>query len=206
MNPTTLSPRKLPRQERARATVEAILQAAAYILEHEGWDSFTTNRVAEKAGVNIASLYQYFPNKSALVEELRHRHIEEAQAALRTASAESRDPLAAMVRALIAAHRVSPALHRIFSEELPNRTAEPSSDGVSDPELMDRLRPFLAKLPDPDLTMFVTRSAIHAVIHDAVCHRPEILQHRGFEEELTRLLRACLMVRNRKRTNARATC
>lgn len=55
--------RKAPRQTRARQTVDFILDAAAYILAERGLDGFTTNHIAERAGVNISSLYQYFPNK-----------------------------------------------------------------------------------------------------------------------------------------------
>lgn len=66
----TLHPRKLPRQERAAATVAAILEAAAVILETEGFDGYTTNAIAERAGASIGSLYQYFPNKSALTRAL----------------------------------------------------------------------------------------------------------------------------------------
>lgn len=62
-----ISPKKLPRQRRAIATVDALIEAATYILSHEGLGGFTANKVAEKAGVNIASLYQYFPNKEALI-------------------------------------------------------------------------------------------------------------------------------------------
>lgn len=63
----TISPKKLPRQRRAIATVDALIEAATYILTREGVGGFTANKVAEKAGVNIASLYQYFPNKEALL-------------------------------------------------------------------------------------------------------------------------------------------
>lgn len=70
-----LAPRKQPRQERSAATVEAVLRAATYILTRRGWAAFTTNEVAEKAGVNIASLYQYFPNKEAIIAELQRRHV-----------------------------------------------------------------------------------------------------------------------------------
>lgn len=59
--------KKLPRQRRAIATVEALVEAATYILAREGLGGFTANKVAERAGVNIASFYQYFPNKEALV-------------------------------------------------------------------------------------------------------------------------------------------
>ncbi|SHF71787.1 transcriptional regulator, TetR family [Kaistia soli DSM 19436] len=62
-----LAPKKLPRQRRAVATVEALAEAATYILAREGLGGFTANKVAEKAGVNIASFYQYFPNKEALL-------------------------------------------------------------------------------------------------------------------------------------------
>lgn len=62
-----ISPKKLPRQRRAIATVDALIVAATYILAREGLGGFTANKVAEKAGVNIASLYQYFPNKEALI-------------------------------------------------------------------------------------------------------------------------------------------
>jgi AcrR family transcriptional regulator len=62
-----LAPKKLPRQRRAIATVEALVGAATYILAREGLGGFTANKVAERAGVNIASFYQYFPNKEALL-------------------------------------------------------------------------------------------------------------------------------------------
>ena len=62
-----LSPKKLPRQKRALATVEALVEAATYILARQGLGGFTANKVADKAGVNIASFYQYFPNKEALL-------------------------------------------------------------------------------------------------------------------------------------------
>lgn len=65
-----LHPRKTPRQDRAAATVAAILEAAAVILETDGFDAYTTNAIAERAGASIGSLYQYFPNKSALTRAL----------------------------------------------------------------------------------------------------------------------------------------
>jgi AcrR family transcriptional regulator len=70
------APRKRPTQQRARDTVAAILVAAAHILETEGPERATTNRIAELAGVSIGSLYQYFPNKHAVVAALRERHSE----------------------------------------------------------------------------------------------------------------------------------
>lgn len=65
--------RKQPVQPRALATVEAILSAAAGILEKDGPARLTTNAVAAQAGVSIGSLYQYFPNKQALTAALIER-------------------------------------------------------------------------------------------------------------------------------------
>lgn len=65
-----ISLKKQPRQGRSVATVEAIVESATYILRQEGARGFTANKVAEKAGVNIASFYQYFPNKQALLFHL----------------------------------------------------------------------------------------------------------------------------------------
>lgn len=62
-----ISLKKVAKQNRAIATVAAIVEAATYILRRQGPRGFTANKVAEKAGVNIASFYQYFPNKEALL-------------------------------------------------------------------------------------------------------------------------------------------
>ncbi|CUU25987.1 TetR family transcriptional regulator (plasmid) [Duffyella gerundensis] len=62
-----ISLKKEAKQQRAIATVAAIVEAATYILRKEGPAGFTANKVAEKAGVNISSFYQYFPNKEALL-------------------------------------------------------------------------------------------------------------------------------------------
>ena len=71
------TPRKRPRQARSRATVDAILEATAQVLVAEGYDKTSTNRVAERAGVSVGSVYQYFPNKEALVGELVDRYSRE---------------------------------------------------------------------------------------------------------------------------------
>ncbi|NVJ98427.1 MAG: TetR/AcrR family transcriptional regulator [Alphaproteobacteria bacterium] len=65
--------RKQPRQSRSRATVDAILEAAARILETAGFDALNTNAIAAKAGVSIGSLYQYFPSRQVIVAELVRR-------------------------------------------------------------------------------------------------------------------------------------
>ena len=66
-----VSPRKKPRQTRSSSLVAAILEAAVRVLEQEGARRFTTARVAEKAGISVGSLYQYYPNKAAILFQLQ---------------------------------------------------------------------------------------------------------------------------------------
>ncbi|HVZ87783.1 MAG TPA: TetR family transcriptional regulator [Polyangia bacterium] len=66
-----IAPRKRPKQVRSERLVAAILEAAVRVLEREGAAAFTTVRVAERAGVSVGSLYQYFPNKESILFRLQ---------------------------------------------------------------------------------------------------------------------------------------
>jgi len=188
-----LTTRKKPRQERSVATVEAILQAATYILTKRGWDAFTTNNVAEKAGVNIASLYQYFPNKEAIVAELQRRHVQEMRR--RWPSPSPTPSLEANMRlvleAVVSEHRVNPALHRVFADELPRSLRQGSLPGEAEARWAETIAP-LVKVPDPELASFIVNVAVHAIIHEAATDRPELLDHPLFVPELVRLLTSYL--------------
>ena len=70
-------PRKLPVQARSTASVDAILKATIQVLLSVGKEKLTTTRVAARAGVSVGTLYQYFPNKSALLRAVLKLHIEE---------------------------------------------------------------------------------------------------------------------------------
>lgn len=63
-------PRRIPKQERSRAVVVAIQEAALLVLSQEGFEGFTTNAVADRAGVGIGSVYRYFPNKESIVASI----------------------------------------------------------------------------------------------------------------------------------------
>jgi AcrR family transcriptional regulator len=187
--------RRTPRQTRAQQTVDFILEAAAYILSDEGIEGFTTNRVAERAGVNIASLYQYFPNKSAILEELQARHI----AVPAEGSAQSLDrlrdlPLEAAVRSIVdvalAMHAREPAMHKLFLETLPRQTLHPNTHLEQDriAKLTTILVPKSRASHRPDMTMFITRHALRSVVHEAVCEKPEWLLDPDFREEIVKLI------------------
>ncbi len=68
-------PRRKPTQERARATWDAIVEACAQVLRDDGPSALSTNRIAKVAGVSIGSLYQYFPNKEAVLIALADREV-----------------------------------------------------------------------------------------------------------------------------------
>jgi AcrR family transcriptional regulator len=95
-----LVPRKLPRQERAQETVGAILKAAAAAFARDGYASTTTNHIARRAGVSVGSLYQYFPNKDAILGALYERHTADVDVAVERAIAEMADARIPLRRAL----------------------------------------------------------------------------------------------------------
>ncbi|WP_193182337.1 TetR family transcriptional regulator [Nisaea sediminum] len=81
--PPTISSRKQPKQARSAELVAAILEAALQVLAKEGAHRFTTARVAEKAGVSVGSLYQYFPNNAAILFRLQSDEWRETTGMLR---------------------------------------------------------------------------------------------------------------------------
>lgn len=116
--------RRRPVQGRSQATVDALLAAAAQILARHGPDAATTNAIAERAGVSIGSLYQYFADKEALIDALAEQHVAEMSAVLAGALAGAGEGTLAeaagrIVAAIVAAHRVDPRLHHALHQALP---------------------------------------------------------------------------------------
>lgn len=122
MTQPALFPRKAPRQSRSAATVSAILEAAAHILDQRGLEGYNTNAVAARAGVSIGSLYQYFPGKDALTVTLIRRDHEALLAALaaaveRTRGAGLAEGLAALARVAVDHQLDRPRLARLLDVE-----------------------------------------------------------------------------------------
>src|ERR1700712_2912157 len=97
----TISSRKEPRQTRSTGLVADILEAATRVLAEEGARRFTTARVAERAGVSVGSLYQYFPNKDAILFRLQSREGHETAALLQSILAASERPPLERLRAMV---------------------------------------------------------------------------------------------------------
>ena len=132
---TLPKPRKSPVQARSAATVEAILQAAAHILETEGLEGYTTNAIARRAGVSIGSLYQYFPNKDSITAALVVEDTEEIARRMEAVLEDYADrPIIDSIDALIdvsACHQLDrPVLARLIDLEAYRLGTEPRLDAA----------------------------------------------------------------------------
>jgi AcrR family transcriptional regulator len=117
-----VTPRKKPTQTRSKATVDAVMAAAARILEDEGMAGFNTNAVAERAGVSIGSLYQYFPSKDAillgLMEQVLTQFSETLSAAIdRAPGRVLGEDLTYMLQMGLSAFVNKPVLARVLEDE-----------------------------------------------------------------------------------------
>lgn len=197
-----VSPRKRPRQDRSRKTVEAILTATARVLVSEGYESCTTNRVAAAAGASIGSLYQYFPNKEALVVAVMERHLEQLKVALAErlvalAGADLETAVREMVRALLEVRRLQPRLHRVLLEQVPRIGALKRLH-----ELHGQYQPLVAAwleanrahlgVPNPSVAAYVLIGAVEGVLMRVMVERPAWVEQGHLERELVRLVLAYL--------------
>ena len=123
--PPAFEPRKTPVQARSTVTVEAIYEATIQVLLSEGAERLTTTRVAERAGVSVGTLYQYYPNKQSLLFAVLEGHMDKVAGAVETACENARgkrladmvqDVVEAFVDAKMERTDISTALYRIAME------------------------------------------------------------------------------------------
>lgn len=192
------SARKQPVQERSRRTVEAILQATTQVLIQRGYENATTGAIAERAGVSIGTLYQYFPNKELLVASLIEAHFKEVLTTIESALSDNvESPLAVLLRAVIRAsldaHRLQPALHKVLIEQVP-RVGKFTEALELGEKLSAMLQQHLARhfggVRGDRLRMiaFVLETTIEALTHRAVIESPRWLNSGELEAETFRLL------------------
>ncbi|MBQ0826604.1 TetR/AcrR family transcriptional regulator [Streptomyces tagetis] len=196
-----LQPRRKPRQVRAELTRERILTAAAHVFAEYGYAAGTTNRIAERARVSIGSLYQYFPNKDAILAELAVRHIDRGMWTQADRLDLSPGSLEAMVRALVRDavdnHRDDPQLLRIMMEAAPLSQELLDTIDRHGRKRVAQVRDLLARHPDvrvrdlgtaAELIVFTVETNTHKLMAD-----PRAVPVEIFEGELvdmvTRYLR-----------------
>lgn len=122
--------RRAPRQVRSKEMVERIIAAGHAVLVERGYDATTTNHIAEAAGISPGSLYQYFPNKAAILARVIDRYSADlaarmSRAFLRSLSAPTREGVRATVTALLDAYEEHPDLLRVLVEQTPRTHNSP---------------------------------------------------------------------------------
>jgi AcrR family transcriptional regulator len=194
--------RRRPTQPRARDTVQIILEATARILQRGGRAALNTNYIAECAGISVGTLYQYFPNKEAILVAMARRELATDEACVIKALTEpaeegETDLVRRAIRVLIAAYSKRREAHRVAFETL-------ISEGLGD-ELAEavqkvaqtvsaeshRLLPGRAA-PITPASLFVITRAISGVLRAASQERSPLLETVEFENELVKLAQSYL--------------
>lgn len=190
--------RRTPRQERSRAMVEIIVEATWQVLAKEGYEAANTNRIAERAGISVGSLYQYFPNKNAIVAAVQRRHHAEVASAMATAFTETAGlPLEPAIRGLVhanlKAHLADPDLHRALATIIPT-AVNPETLTCIRNGIHAQLRAWLTRyrqdlvVKDLDTAAFIVQHLVESVVHAAIFgqdHRPD---PKKVEDELTAMI------------------
>ena len=200
-------PRRSPRQARSQEIVKAIEEACVRILAEEGAGALTTNRIAEVAGVNIASVYRYFPNKEAILAQLYERRLEAESATLDALHARAAEidalSLEGTLQFLVevyADHRLRLLrLHEDFYRrhqdafDLAERTSDryahswQKQSGVWLAGVL-ALHPEELRSDDTGRAAFLVLSALRGIVDAAVRQRPAELERPEFRAEIVRLL------------------
>jgi AcrR family transcriptional regulator len=197
-----LTPRKSPRQGRSIATVDAIFEATTQVLLSDGLIRLNTTRVARRAGVSVGTLYQYFPNKQALLFAVLERHLAMLAGAIEKACGENPCPTKEMIagtvvkaylQAKMAQAEVSPALYRIAMEldagELIGLAARRSAGAIE--AMLSNTSD--GHFDDPSLVAQTLTAALYGTV-PAFCHRV-LTPANGIEAErqLTIMFRSYLL-------------
>lgn len=183
-----VSPRKKPIQPRARETVDVILEAAAQVFSMEGYHA-TTNRIAQRAGVSIGSLYQYFRDKDEILSSLLERHVREGNDLLSRelpgimASGKiTRPMIRRLIEIMIGLHKRDPALHRVLFERVQLKRFRKGYTANEDLAI-GHLTLLLRQTPDARRKGSVSpvRLVVHAI--EAMTHRFVLYGYNGVDKE-----------------------
>jgi len=204
-------PRKRPKQARSLLLVRAIEEACLKILQEEGPEQLSTQRIADVAGINIASLYQYFPNKEAVLAEVFEDRVRQFAQAARERFAEidrlSRtsleDTLAAIVEMefdqRVVLLRMDPQFYRAYQHSFDiHRQINDLTIALNNPGWDEWFPRFLARYADRlrsrdvELLSRVVSHALAGLLLSTVAEEPELLEQDAYKEEVVTLLLAYL--------------
>ncbi len=198
-----MAPPRKPKQERSKATVDAIVEATGQVFEREGFRRTTTVRVADRAGVSVGSLYQYFPDKKSLIGAFFQRRLAQDIALMERIAGQARDltldALADLcVRELVALFRDERELYQSVAEILPmmeqTEELQVSLEGAValGAEYLKRYPDELAGR-DPELLSRLLFRGLRAGLLSVVAVTPEKLDDPTLEQVLGAAARAILL-------------
>lgn len=193
--------RKKPKQTRSEETIEVVFEATARILQTQSFSEFNTNAVAKLAGISIGTLYQYFPNKNAILVAMARRELDKVSQKIidSITIAYTADPsmlAQVVVRALLKAFGGRQLARKVLIEAL-------IANGLSD-ELSKPIERVIQVIVDQQsqpgreqsinlspISLYVMSRALIGVIRSAVMEQSSYLGTEGLEEELVRLFLYC---------------
>ncbi len=194
------SKRRSPQQRRSRDTVEVIFEATARILLRDGRAALNTNLIAERAGISVGTLYEYFPNKVAILLAMARREIARATTAMVRAIGEA-DPKAEPVRLAIRALIVEFSRQR-KARHIAFQTLVAEGFGTELESNLDEVARVLAarsgqivpgrSVAIPPVTAFLLTRAVNGILSSAAREGSPYLGTIEFEDELVRLVRGFL--------------
>ena len=175
--------------------VATLLEAATRVFVKEGYAKATTNRIATAAGVSVGSLYQYFPGKDAIAVELLRRYrdglVELVGSRLSSATpATFTTVVRDLIRELLRAEGINPALHRVLIEQVLRTSARREMLGFEErleAVLAESIRAAKIELHDPELSAFLLVRVVLSVVQSAVVDRPKY-KTMALADELTHLV------------------
>ena len=184
--------RREPRQQRSQRTVNDVLEAVQLVVKRHGTQAITTNRIAEVAGVSVGSLYQYFPNKRAILTALYERHVGDVRQVIEQSTAACaptslQDFACELVQGLVNVHAEMAELHEVVSSAVPEsalgfRNALHHTFGrILSPADQDRYN-----LDETERMLFVLPRMVESLVHGATHQARSALSPDGAKSEAIR--------------------
>ena len=204
-------PRKLPVQTRSKALVDAIAEACLRILDKEGEEALTVNRIAEVSGATVGSIYQYFPNKESMIAAVYERLLDQESVQLYQMREQLhglplhtvlRQIFANMIRVELRPHGLSPGFHARYRSALhlglwhaPQTSTQDFINNTWLPLLQIHASEVLTD--HPQLAAYLLGKGLREVIHNAVQDVPEHAQSPQFLDALVGMAMSCVQQQKR---------
>ena len=199
-------PRKLPVQARSKALVDAIAEACLRILDKEGEEALTVNRIAEVSGATVGSIYQYFPNKESMTAAVYERLLDQESEQLFAMREQLRGlPLEALLRQVLAnmlrveqrLHSLSSAFHARYRSALHLglwHAPQPSRQEFINTTWLPLLQMHESEVQTDNLQLaaYLLGQGLREIIHSAVQDVPEQAQSPQFLDALVAMAMSCV--------------